>query len=83
MKSSSPKQIAQTIVFVTLQELHSVDRQYEDKDILELVLAISAIGSVFEDGWLDELIPSIEAMVAIKRPDLAKEIERRRKRKES
>lgn len=83
MKNSRPKQIAEGIVLTALRELHSINHQYKDKDILELMLAIAAIGGAFEDGWLDELMPSINAMVAIKRPDIAQEIEARRKRKEA
>lgn len=81
MKKSTSKRQAQAIVLAALNDLEVIRKYCRDKDIHELMLAISAIGGAFEDGWLAELIPSIEAMVSIKRPDLAELIEAKRKQR--
>lgn len=81
MNKLSRKRDAQKIVLAALEDLHLIAFKYRDKNMIELMIAISAIGGAFEDGWLGELLPSIELMVAEKNPELAEQIEAARQRR--
>lgn len=81
MGKTTPKNRALEILGTALLELQRITYAHRDKDAFELMLVISAICGAFNEGWLGELIEFIEAKVAEKHPELAKQIEVARQRK--
>lgn len=82
MGKTTSKNRALGILGTALLELQRISyANNRDKDVFELMLVISAICGAFNEGWLGELIEFIEAKVAEKHPELAKQIEIARQRK--
>lgn len=81
MERVNAKLRAQAVITKALDALVVIGSEKEDEEVLQLVMAVSAICGAFSDGWIAELLPPIHKIVSKKYPELAQAIVEARKRR--